>query len=187
MLDIVVYQCCQAKQRKLGEDCIRLAWVPRGSADFQDNVSMGASPDWKVAKVNTYTSRHAHEVERIHMVYLYRDVLPDISTWGFFYGKEDHPNQAFEIQISEIGSNFIGWAAKISGNVPEVGKYIRTYGIDPAGQHHVRVEPWFKTDLALFVPENPKSAFELIYLSSHIIKPVEREEATADTTEKATV
>ncbi len=169
-MNIVVYQCCDGSQRQLGESATRLAWC-EGDIDFEAPISMGEEENWQIAHVSSFQSVMSR-VQQIYFVYIYRDVKPDKSEWEWLAYKESHPFQALEIQISEIGGNFIGWTARILGDIPKVDEYIVSYGMKEDGTKITKVEPWFKTHLELFVSDDPDAAFSSIYLSYHKIKTV---------------
>lgn len=171
-MKIVVYLCCDDSQRRLGEQSIRLAWCDRAITP-DEKVSMGNKDDWAIAQTTTYTNRSRGDIQQIEIVHVYRDVKPDKTEWEFLSYKDSHPSQAFEVQISEVGSNFIGWVAHISGKAPNLGEYVVSYGIKEDGSKTVRVEPWFTRELEVFTSDDADSAFATVYLTHHIIKSVE--------------
>ncbi|MGB3787810.1 MAG: hypothetical protein WA949_07355 [Phormidesmis sp.] len=173
-MDIVLYECCDGTQRHIGEESTRFAWL-NSPIDIDQPISMnGVEADWRIADIITYKNTQQSEIEHIHFAYVYRgDVPPLRSEWPYLKYREDYPTQAFEIQIAQIGGNFIGWVAHINGDAPATDKYNITYGIRPDGTRVTRVEPWFKTKAEVFTSEDSVSPFATLYLSHHIIKPIE--------------
>lgn len=172
-MKIVVYQCCNSEQRKAGEKALRLAWTDQKGSYYAEPVSMGGVADWKVAEVFTYQSSESQAINYVEFVYVYRGEKPDPSTWAFIAYRNSHPAQSLEIQISEVGSNFLNWVANIDGSKPEVGKYILSYGIDENGISHTRVEPWMTTDVVELTPHGEaKVPFSRIDISLNQIKAV---------------
>lgn len=180
-MDIVVYQCCDSRQRQIGEESTRFVWSD--SPTIAQPVSMnGVVADWKIAEVITYRNTQQSEIENIHYVYVYRgDTPPSRSEWTYLKHKENHPTQAFEIQIAQIGGNFLGWVGLISGDAPLTGRYNISYGIKPDGTKVTKVEPWFKEKSEVFTTKEIVSPFATLYLSHHAIKPISKQEKGAET------
>jgi hypothetical protein len=173
MLKIIAYICCDGKQRELGEQPMRFIWSDARPKP-KELISMGDKPDWMIAAIADYESPEPEQIPSVYVVYVYRGELPARSEWEFYACKESHPNQSLEIQISEIGANFIGWEASMDGELPEVEQYIVSYGVSPSGDKLVRVEPWFKTEVVALESYIPERAFKRVHVSKHIIKTVSK-------------
>ncbi len=174
-MEIVVYICCDAKQRKLGEQSIRLAWIDE-APEIYDCVSMGGERDWCPASIWRYTG----DGLSASVVNLYRRIVPERSDWELAGLKEDFPNQSLEVKISEVGSNFLGWELATDGEPPQNNQYILSYGISPAGEKSINVEPWFTTEVSTLECQHLNSDLARLYVSKHIIKAVENKAAEVD-------
>lgn len=168
---VVVYICCDPDQRELGEQPIRLAWADNHLAPA--NVSMGKDENWRIAQTNTYRYPVQDTISSIEVSYVYRGEIPPTSEWQFLRYARNYPNQALEVRIADIGSNFLGWAVLPYGDVPEVNEYLINYGIKPDGTKLMRAEPWFRTAINNFHSDESNPPFAGVYLVHHQMKTVE--------------
>ncbi|MBE9064996.1 hypothetical protein [cf. Phormidesmis sp. LEGE 11477] len=170
-MNIIVYQCCDLSQRQLGEQPIRLTWSDAPPA-VGKAISMGAESDWHIAEFYTYKQQSTGLVDGIYFAYVFRENIPDLERWPYIPYRKSHPHQVLEIQIPEIGGNFIGSKVNVVGRAPTLNQYITSYGVRD-GKTVSIIEPWFKVQSDRFEELEQNSPFEFVYLSYHQIRPTD--------------
>lgn len=167
-MKVVVYICCDPKQRELGEHSVRLAWADDSSQP--DQISMGKERNWSIAQSASYLCSDQEPISQVEVAYVYRDDMPSPAKWQFQTYQEDYPLQALEVRVADIGSNFLGWAVRPQGGVPEIDEYLVNYGIKPNGTRMARTEPWFKTAVDSFHNSEAIRPFASVHIVHHQIK-----------------
>lgn len=125
-MKLAVYQYCDESQRRPHELSIQFAWCEH-SPEIGNLVAMGDDASWQVANVATYTG--TGEVTHVYVVSLYRGELPSQDNWELYALRKLCPEQSLHIQLSDIGSEVLGFEIVFTEQHPSIGSQLVRYGI----------------------------------------------------------
>jgi hypothetical protein len=162
-MKLAVYQYCDESQRQPNELSIRFAWCDRAPKP-QDLVAMGDEATWQVADFSVYEG--AGQITHVYAVNLYRETLPSQADWELYALKANYPEQSLQIQISDVGSEILGYEINFLGQKPAIGNHLIRYGIQES-TFVTRREAWQVSAIEEFSSNHENVPFQQIYLAFH--------------------
>ncbi|MEL7358247.1 MAG: hypothetical protein AAFN40_16990 [Cyanobacteria bacterium J06560_6] len=162
-MKLAVYQYCDESQRRSHELSIRFAWCDQ-APQRDEVIAMGDEADWQIADVATYAGNGA--LAEIYVVSLYRGTLPAREDWELLALKAAYPEQSLQIQISDMGSDVLGFETTFLNQVPTVGSHLIRYGIRE-DTFVTRREEWKVSAVEVFTAIEENVPFQQIYLVFH--------------------
>ena len=166
MMKLAIYQYCDESQRLPHELSIRFVWCDR-APEIEETVSMGGEPDWKIADITAYKGNST--VDCVYAVSLYRDNCPNRAEWELYELKKVYPLQALQVQLSNVGSEVLGYEVDFTGQQPTVGNPLIRYGLQE-DTFVTRREALQVSDVVGFSPvdENKSIPFQQVSLVTYI-------------------
>ena len=125
-MKLAVYQYCDESQRHPHELSIRFAWCER-APETSELIAMGDTANWRVANVVTYEGDGL--VTHVYAVSLYREELPEQEKWELYALRKLCPEQSLHVQLSDVGSEILGFEIVFSEQQPSIGSQLVRYGI----------------------------------------------------------
>jgi hypothetical protein len=162
-MKLAVYQYCDESQRQPHELSIRFAWCDRAPAP-SELVAMGDEATWQVADCAVYEG--AGQITHVYAVSLYRKALPPRADWELYALKANYPEQSLQLQISDVGSEILGYEIDFWGQTPALGSHLIRYGIQES-TFVTRREAWQVSAVEEFSSSHMGIPFRQIYLAFH--------------------
>jgi hypothetical protein len=162
-MKLAVYQYCDESQRQPHELSIRFAWCDRAPAP-NELVAMGDEATWQVADFAVYEG--AGQITHVYAISLYRKTLPPREDWELYALKSNYPEQSLQVQISDVGSEILGYEINFLGQTPTVGSQLIRYGIRE-DTFVTRREAWQVSAVEEFSSSHMSIPFCQIYLAFH--------------------
>jgi hypothetical protein len=160
-MKLAVYQYCDESQRQPHELSIRFAWCDRAPAPGE-LIAMGDEATWQVADCAVYEG--AGQITHVYAVSLYRKALPPRADWELYALKANYPEQSLQLQISDVGSEILGYEINFLGQTPTVDSQLIRYGIREE-TFVTRREAWQVARGENFMPNFNDVPFHHVYLA----------------------